>query len=154
MQVFFEKINFDKIQDSVIFLDIDGTLTPDNDLQISKQCIKKIEKLKEKNIVYLCTNSRNWYRNERIENLLKTKIINRKYKKPSKKILTDVPSSNKNLVVIGDKFLTDGIFAKNIKAKFICVKRVKSGQERFFIRIVNFIDDVFYQLAKLIKILK
>ena len=58
---------------------------------------------------------------------------------------------SKELLVIGDKFLTDGLFAKNIGAEFIKAKRKISGQESILIKLINLFDDLLcLLLGKLI----
>jgi len=46
------------------------------------------------------------------------------------------------LVVIGDKYCTDGLFARNLKARFVLVLRKRSGRERLIVRISYLIDRV------------
>jgi predicted HAD superfamily phosphohydrolase YqeG len=68
------------------------------------------------------------------------------FRKPSRRILehsTDVEMGK--ILVIGDKFLTDGLFAKNIGADFIKVKRLSSPCESWLLKIVYLFDDLLYR---------
>lgn len=146
---YFENLPIDALKHKTLFIDIDGTLTHDSSLHLSKATIEKIKELKKYNQIFLCTNSRNQGRNHAIENQLKLKIANPNHKKPSRKILKEVYiDRNYSLVVIGDKFLTDGLFAKNIGAEFIMIKRHLSGEESPKIKLFNFIDNIAYNLFK------
>lgn len=109
---------------AVIFLDVDGTLRPDGDQEMSPEVLKKLAELKAGNEVNLTSNKGN------------------KTKKPSRRAAEGVDLKGKKAVVIGDKFLTDGLFAKNIGAEFIKVKRKISGRESFFIKLTYLIDDI------------
>lgn len=70
-------------------------------------------------------------------------LLRSKYKKPSRRIIKELVDQERTFVVIGDKFLTDFIFAKRIGAKFMLVKRKLSGRERLYIKFINYIDDIF-----------
>lgn len=110
-------------QGAVIFLDIDGTLRPDGDQGMSQEVLNKLAELKAKNEVHLISNKGNGA------------------KKPSREAAEGVDMAGKKVVVIGDKFLTDGLFAKNIGAEFVKVRRKISGRENFFVKVAYFIDD-------------
>jgi len=80
------------------------------------------------------------------------KIADMKHKKPSKKILETIHVKNpRRIVVIGDKFLTDGLFAKRIGAKFLMVKRKLSFNEPLLVKAINFIDGMAYHFSYLSK---
>ncbi|OGJ46960.1 hypothetical protein A2272_00525 [Candidatus Peregrinibacteria bacterium RIFOXYA12_FULL_33_12] len=135
-------------KDYIILLDIDGTLTYDNETIFSQKIIDKILEFKKFNTIYLCSNSNNFTRIKKIENILKLDLINSKYRKPNKEIIRSIPIGKK-IIVIGDKFLTDYIFATKIKADVILVKRLINGNEKLFIKITNKIDDFIYFIYKL-----
>ncbi|MBI5412861.1 GtrA family protein [Candidatus Peregrinibacteria bacterium] len=140
------------IEGMTMIIDIDGTLVADNQSNVSLKTRETIESLKESNTVYLCTNSRNHKRNAEIERALNLKIVSAHHKKPSRKILKEMDiKDHERLVIIGDKVLTDGLFAKRIGARFIMVKRKISGKEGIHIKAINYIDDLFYNFARLFK---
>lgn len=146
---------FEEIEDifgMTIFLDIDGTLVPDNCFEIDNNTILKVEKLKRTNTIYLCTNSQNRFRNNKFTKILGLKIASLKHKKPSKNIILEVQIKNpKQILVIGDKFLTDGLFAKRIDAEFLMVKRKLSLNETLYVKVVNFIDNLIFRFSYLLK---
>ena len=47
-----------------------------------------------------------------------------------------------NLIIIGDKILTDGLFARHIGATFIKVERYKSKKDRLITKIIYRLDDL------------
>lgn len=144
----FEELNIVDLKDYLIFLDIDGTIINDNEHKVSKENLKIIDELKKYNQLYLCSNSQNRDRNIKVAGLVDTEYIDTDLRKPSKKILDLIdhtPFAKK--LVIGDKFLTDGLFAKNIKAEFIKVKRITSENDRFYIKFLYWIDDLFCKIV-------
>ena len=140
---YFENLDFSHFKNKLIFLDIDGTIVADSKFDVSADVLHKIKELDENNQVFLCTNSFHKDRAKNIANITKLKFIDCHHKKPSKKILNYIPKELLNLgkVVIGDKFLTEGLFAIRIKGEFLKVKR-KVNKDVFYIKIINFIDDL------------
>ncbi len=149
---YFEDLNLNFIA-RTIFLDVDGTLFPDGQLYPSQAVIGKLAELKLNNEVFLCTNSNDIIRNKKIEASLDLRIVTYNHKKPSSKILADAGAKigGENLLVIGDKFLIDGVFALNIGANFIKIKRKISGKESFFVQLINFLDDIVWQTVKSVR---
>lgn len=151
----FENLTDTDVRNALIFLDIDGTLVSDNEDAPSKSVLKKIKELQKNNVIWLCSNSFNIARNETIRSLTGLPLI-KGYRKPSKKILDQVTPEDlhdpsqpapRPIVVIGDKVLTDGLFAKHIGGTFIKVKR-KLGRDRLRIKLYNLIDDIAYFFLK------
>lgn len=128
---FFEEIG--AISGACIILDVDGTLRPDGDKDISKVVLHKIEELKRNNEVHILSN----------------KGSNKR--KPWRSALGNLKIKEKDTIVIGDKFLTDRLFAKNIGSDFIMVRRKISGREPLFVKITYLIDNIAYKLWKIIK---
>ena len=143
----FNQLKTGTIKDYLIFLDIDGTLIEDSEIEVDKEGIKKINELKKHNQIYLCPNGPDRKRNRAVAELCKLDYLDTDIKKPSKKILNliDIQSPDKKLV-IGDKFLTDGLFAKRIKADFIKVKRITSKNDKLYIKFLYWIDDLIYKI--------
>ncbi len=146
----FKKLNTYGLKGYIIFLDIDGTLVDDNELELSEEALQKIRELEMNNQLYLCSNSRNHERNRKVGELTGVKYLDTDLRKPSKKILDLVDHATfEQRLVIGDKFLTDGLFAKNIKAEFIKVARIESENDRLYIKFLYWIDDLASKIIKI-----
>jgi len=143
----FTKLSTDAIKDYLIILDIDGTIAKDSQYDVDGEILKKINELKKHNQIYLCSNSRDHTRNKAVAKSCGLQYIDTDIRKPSKKVikLIDTSSFTKKLV-IGDKFLTDGLFAKRVKADFIKVKRITSKDDKMYIKLLYWIDDLCYFL--------
>ena len=148
----FDKLNTNEIKDCLILLDIDGTIAKDDQLEVSDENLAVINRLKQNNQIYLCSNSRNHKRNKAIADNVGLTYLDTDIRKPSKKILDLIDNSpfTKRLV-IGDKFLTDGLFAKNIKADFIKTDRITSQNDRFSIKLLYWIDDLVSRIFENLK---
>jgi len=143
----FSNLDISKLKNYLILLDIDGTLINDDEFNLTEATIKKVVDLKKENKIYLCSNSRNHDRNNKVAHLIGADYLETDLKKPSKKILDLISHTEyKKKLVIGDKLLTDGLFAKNIKADFIKVSRIRSKNDKIYIRILYWIDDLIARI--------
>lgn len=136
--------------DTIVLLDIDGTITFDSQDDIDES-YEKVQEIKENNNrVYLCSNTRNDERVKKISKRLGIDCILSRHQKPSPKVLhnSDLKDmSRKNMIVIGDKLITDGWFAKKLRVSFIKVKRLSSSNDSLLSRIVHRLDDILFWLG-------
>ncbi|MCX6784804.1 MAG: UbiA prenyltransferase family protein, partial [Candidatus Komeilibacteria bacterium] len=116
---------------------------------LSQGVIAKVDELKNYNRLYFCSNKRAVAnRNQELAQLTKVPCLDAPYRKPSAKILKYLDNPERwPLVVIGDKFLTDGLFAKNIGASFVKVQRLLASTDSFITKTAYLVDDFFYQLS-------
>ena len=130
------------LRDACILLDVDGTLLPDGGTQLMDQTIAAARDLATHNKVYLVSNGKDAGRVRRIADTLDIPIAPAGVPagKPGKAAASGVEGAL--LVVMGDKYLIDGLFARNLGARFILVERKRSGEERFFVRLSYFLDRV------------
>lgn len=131
-----------------VFLDVDGTLAPDGELEFSDAVKMKVKELADDNQVLLCTNKRDRRRWQALESLFSLPVVTKRRRKPSRRVLEEAKATAKERIVIGDKFLTDYLFARRIGARFIRVRRKVSGQEPLIVRAVNWLDDVLWNLLR------
>ncbi len=144
---FFKQLSVDHIHNHTIILDIDGTLVADGEHSLDQETINKVELLKKHNNVFLSSNKRDDKRNNHFAELLGILFISKHHRKPSKKVIEEIPEEfRKDYVVIGDKYLTDGLFAHNIKGEFIKVKRVMTGKEDWKTKLVYRLDDAAHHV--------
>jgi|GEM_PF-12527 len=146
-----EKIDPEAIRGFLILLDIDGTIAPDGSASVAPVILQKIAALRSANDVVFCSNKNNCQtRNQNISDQVGISCLNIPHKKPSRKVLDYLPNPRQlPLLVIGDKFLTDGWFAGNIGAKFIKTARLVSPSDTLVVRATYLIDDVFYFFYRL-----
>lgn len=153
-EISWQNLKIDDIRGCLIFLDIDGTIVTDGNEKIDDSIFQKIAILNLNNKVFLCSNKNHCAtRNSNISKITGITFLDIPHKKPSKKILAYIEKFRElPMVVIGDKFLIDGFFAWRIGAKFIKIKRLVSVKDDFIIKIIYFVDDVFFGVNNIFKI--
>jgi HAD superfamily hydrolase (TIGR01662 family) len=148
--LYFEQHRFD-IENSLVILDIDGTLVPDCGQVASATVVEKVRELKARgNEINLCSNSRRGNYAQRLEAVaaqLEAGVCPVEFRKPSTLAISGLARNGRRLVVIGDKDLTDGLLARRIGAHFIKVRRKLDPADRLSSRMANLIDAVFGPIA-------
>ena len=139
MKTFLE-IDTKNFNNSLMIIDVDGTIVPDKCKSISSEIINKIKELAERNKIYLCSNGSP--ENARIFAGL-TNVSAVSVKKP---FYGKVPKINNftKTIVLGDKYLTDGLFAKFIGAEFLKIKHIRSPNDSFFTKLSYAFDDLIW----------
>lgn len=132
------------LTDATILLDVDGTLLPDGVDNITTSVSVAAQELALKNEVYLVSNGTDRARVERIATQLSIPVAPAGVPagKPRATAAAGIESTNKRLIVMGDKYLTDGLFARVIGADFVRIERKESGNESFSIRVINWVDGI------------
>ena len=130
-----------------IILDVDGTLCPDGESMVSREIAETINQLKVNNFVYLVSNKKLPGRLPKMAEHLGVNFLESKYRKPSKLMLKGLPESQqKDVVVIGDKFMTDGLLAKRAGAFFIKVLSLRGSRETWLVRFSYWLDGLAAKL--------
>ncbi|MBI3571960.1 UbiA family prenyltransferase [Candidatus Kaiserbacteria bacterium] len=142
--MFFREIDFESLRGKVILLDLDGTLVPDGEAVLLPQEAHALAELSSRAQVYLVSN-KGLTREPELVVRYGIKAIASPHKKPSARILDDVLLPDAPRVVIGDKVVTDGWFAKQIGATFIHVERLMNGEESFIVRLIYALDDMVWE---------
>jgi predicted HAD superfamily phosphohydrolase YqeG len=148
--LYFEQHTF-PIENSLVILDIDGTLVPDCGRVASAAVVAKVQALKAQgNEVRLCSNSRRGNFAERLDAVaaqLEVGVCPVVFRKPSMLAIAGLKRNGRPLVVIGDKDLTDGLLARRAGARFIKVRRKLDPADRLSSRMANLIDTIFGPIA-------
>lgn len=128
------------LQKKTILLDVDGTLVADSATKIDSKVVEVVHSLTKTNAVYLCSNSSDRERIKEIARWLAVEYIRSNKGKPSIRALSADLRNAVGLIVIGDKWLTDGIFALNIGAEYLKVDTLFDGNESLIINAINSLD--------------
>jgi predicted HAD superfamily phosphohydrolase YqeG len=146
----FEELAF-HFANSLVILDIDGTLVPDCGRVASAAVVEKVRELKAQgNEIRLCSNSRRGNYAQRLDAIaaqLGVGVCPIVFRKPSTLAISGIDRKGRPLVVIGDKDLTDGLLARRVGARFIKVRRKLDPADRPSSRMANLIDNVFGPIA-------
>lgn len=150
MQTYFHNLDASTLCGKTIIIDIDGTLVADGRSIVSKEAQETINELSKRNRLYICSNNKDIQRNKTLSRQININFINSAFKKPSKRVIDSIQDYRSgNTIIIGDKFITDGIFARRIGARFIKIKRIRSGEEEMIVKLVYFTDDLIYHLIRI-----
>ena len=144
--LYFEQHTF-RFENSLVILDIDGTLVPDCGRVACPVVVEKVLELKARgNEIRLCSNSRRGNYAERLDAIaaqLDVGVCPVVFRKPSTLAISGIDRKGRELVVIGDKDLTDGLLARRVGGQFIKVRRMLDPADRLSSRMANLIDLVF-----------
>lgn len=143
MKKYFFEIDGSLISERVILLDIDGTIAFDESEDVSEKSIGMIRALEKNNKVFLLSNNKNRERIAAIEGVTGLKHLSTQKRKPSRKILK-APElvENKKILIIGDKYLTDVLFAKRVGVECLKVRRLSAKKDRLFVKCSFWLDDL------------
>ena len=148
--LYFEQHTF-RFENCLVILDIDGTIVPDCGRVASAAVRGKVLELKAQgNEVRLCSNSRRGNYGERLDAIaaqLEVGTCPVVFRKPSTLAISGLDRKGRELVVIGDKDLTDGLLARRAGAHFVKVRRKLDPADRLSSRMANLIDNVFGPIA-------
>lgn len=143
----FSETDFTELKNKVVLLDMDGTIVADHSKNINIAEKTKVESLSKDNDIFLCSNGS-------IDNVIElSSRLNIKYLKLKKPLVFDIRKRflNRDIVVIGDKFITDGIFALLNSADFIKVLHLRSINDSDFIKFSYKLDRFVYKTFLLLK---
>jgi len=135
------------IKRAFIFMDVDGTLVVDGSDQIDPERRQMVEELlRAEQTVVILSNKKNHKRNQKVADDLGVPYVHTDLKKPNPAILDLVDDGLKPVEVHGDKYWTDGRFAKAIGAHFVKLPRLRGKGESFWIKLSYVLDDIFAKL--------
>lgn len=151
---YFHEIDTEAITDAVVILDVDSTLVCSSQREISEAVRDMVRALQEKNTVYIFSNNFDKSRGPAIAKSLNVPYINAPHRKPNKKILNYIKEIDQEIVVIGDKYLTDELFARFSGGTFIRVQSYRCDSDHWTSHAATIFDDAVYALARLLRIVR
>lgn len=126
---------------ALVVLDVDGTLTNDKGDSVSQGVREKLGRLSKVAEVRLFSHGLP-ERTRMLADAHGVHFLESSYRKPSRRVVEGLERQGRRMVVIGDKMLTDGLFAANIGAEFVPVQRIRHADDGWYARFVYFLDDV------------
>jgi 4-hydroxybenzoate polyprenyltransferase/predicted HAD superfamily phosphohydrolase YqeG len=144
-------------RDAVVILDIDGTIAYDKDVEVlgpEKAALEALKTVAKK--VILVSNGEHMRTQAFGESHGIFSHVS-EFKKPNRKILQKILAEKEEgdkLVVIGDKFLTDGLLALQTKVHFVHVKSLQRKDESLMNNFIFFLDDVLGKGFDLLRLMR
>ena len=143
------EINLDRLKDmgiKAIFFDLDSTIMVSKSAQYHDKTLQWLQKINEDFFIAVITNNKSFDYIEKVREISSFQII-ANAKKPStkeiKKLLSKICISPKEVVIVGDRPLTDILAGKLLGAKTILVGSINSHNERFWTKLVRWLERRF-----------
>ena len=146
---YFEELNKELFSGYTVIVDIDGTLVPDGERTLAEETHGAFSSLQQNATPYLASNRDEPGRNQAFALALRVPLLHESLKKPSPALIwhTKKHLGGEDVAVIGDKYLTDGIFALLLGAQFVRVRRKESGTESLWTKMIYTLDSVVGRVA-------
>lgn len=138
---FVDLVATEEFSDVTIVLDVDGTLVADGHTDMTDEVHAALGTLASRASVHLCSNAEGTERLAAFAEGTQAQIVRSSYRKPDARVIADVPRTD-SLVVIGDKYLTDGLLAVFAKGRFVRVRRYRDAQERLSVSVAYALDGL------------
>lgn len=156
---YFRDLDVEMCVDAVIILDLDGTVLIDGADDVLLLEKERLEALKTVSKKIICVSNGPTERTIQISKSHDLIPYTAPYRKPNKIILQEIyreyVSDGETVIVVGDKFLTDGLLAvQGKKTRFIHVKSLQGGSESFITRALFSIDDMFGKIFDYIRMMR
>lgn len=148
----FTDLDTSTITDATVLLDIDGTLVEDAGHELSPEAAALLGKLSTHNEVYLASNGPT-ERTKKLAERFGTKFLPQ-LSKPRVHASLRALSRKPRTVVIGDKFLTDGLMALQIGAEFILVESMRHVEDARHIRASYSLDWFAVKTFSLVSLMR
>ncbi len=149
-----ESVGAKNIAGYTIVLDIDGTLLPDNEPLPSREITEQVHALAKSNTIFLLTNSFRSGRARKIAEHIGLPLVDTRMRKPDPRILSQIPTTHGEILVIGDKISTDMFFAMSTGTKFLLMERMYGTNDRLAVRITYILDNMLGWFASFFSVLK
>ncbi len=129
------------VRGATVLLDLDGTVVAAGREEVDADAREAVTALREAgNRVLIVSNKRAPGRKERLARSLGIEVLSAPYRKPDPRLRAIVKALPAPYVVIGDRWTTDGAFAKLIGARFIKPKRVTRPDDPLLDRALYALD--------------
>lgn len=143
---YFKELDIEMFRDMVVILDIDGTISYDKGVEVMEPERVAVSALKTvaKKVILISNGEHS--RTQALGDSHGLLSYVSEFKKPNRKILQKILEERvegDQIVVIGDKFLTDGLLAIQTGVRFVHVKSLRRKDESLLNNSIFFIDDVF-----------
>lgn len=149
---YFRELDISFFKDAIVFLDIDGTITYDKSKSIGKPEKEKLDEIKKvAKEVYLVSNGLP-ERTKELSQALGVYYLNTGHYKPNPKVLNKLHHNGG--IVVGDKFMTDGMLSVFTGLPFLKVKNVLHEKEGVMNRGIYFIDNFLFYLFETIRAIR
>ncbi len=139
------------VRGRIVIVDIDATLVPDKSEVLSQRAHDLLRTMAHvAQVVFLSSNG-SAERTKRFANESGVQVLIGA-RKPWLQLPKEFPTGE--IIVIGDKRVTDGLLAERIGASFVQVARERDHEEQLLTRLSFFFDDLYRQMTAYIRLMR
>ena len=129
-----------------IFFDLDSTVMVSKSGEYSEQMLQWLEKVQEEFFIAVVTNNKKISYVERVQSISSFQVV-ANAKKPStkamRKLLAKINMEPKEVVIVGDRPLTDILAGKLLGSRTVLVDSINAHKEGRAVRFVRWIERRF-----------
>lgn len=148
----FRNIDVAALPPGQVVLDLDGTLVLDGAEEVGAEESRALECLTRERAVFLVTN-KGGKRAAQIAERAGVVYIQHDSKKPDPRIARLLPGATER-VVLGDKVLTDGLFAFLTGARFVQITPLRAETERLSTRVLYAVDASMARIVAYVTLMR
>lgn len=132
---------------ALVILDVDGTLVADGEEIVPEESRAALIALASRADVYVCSNGRRGERLSKIVVGTGAHVLETPFRKPDPRVLGSIDRAGRRVVVVGDKYLTDGLLAVRTHAVFYRVRALRRFPEPWKVTLTLVLDATVGRLA-------
>jgi decaprenyl-phosphate phosphoribosyltransferase len=149
---YFRELEISYFKDAIVFLDIDGTITGDKSKVIGKSERSKVDEIKQTaKEIFLVSNGLP-ERTKEVAGSLGVSYLTTGHFKPNPKVLNKLHHNGG--IVVGDKFMTDGLLSVFTGLPFLKVKNLLHEKEGIVNRGIYFVDNFLYYIFESLRAIR
>jgi 4-hydroxybenzoate polyprenyltransferase/predicted HAD superfamily phosphohydrolase YqeG len=134
-----------------VIIDIDATLVPDKSEVLPQKARDLLRTMAQAAQVVFLSSNGSAERTKRFANESGVQVLVGA-RKPWLRLPKEFPTGE--IIVIGDKWITDGLLAARIGASFMQVARERNNEEQFLTRLAFSFDDLCRQMTAYVRLMR
>lgn len=144
----FEDLDTAEFAGAALIVDVDGTITHDGGATVSAERAAALQRLAAVAASVTLVSNGSRERTRMIAEAHGVDFLDTPHRKPGRRALETFAGAGSPLFVLGDKALTDGLFAANVGARFVPIARVRHDTDTRGTRAMYVADDLARPLVR------
>jgi 4-hydroxybenzoate polyprenyltransferase/predicted HAD superfamily phosphohydrolase YqeG len=146
----FEDLDSERFLGAALIVDVDGTLTHDAGDAVAPERAAALERLRASAASVTLVSNGSRERTRLLAEAHGVDFLDTRHRKPSRRVLETFSAAGSPVYMLGDKVLTDGLFAANIGARFVPVSRIRHENDMRATRATYLLDDLTRPVMRLL----
>lgn len=146
--MFFKDFDFSEFRGMRVFLDVDGVLVPEGEETLAPAEAHALAELSHEATEIFLVSNHGVARLPELAEEFGIEAVVSECRKPNRCVVAHLPAPKGEEMVIGNRVLTDGLFASRIGAAFVRATHLARGDESAFQKFSYFVDDIAWFLVQ------